>query len=93
MRVNLEARVLFTDHIFRAIRAQQPEITLDEVMLVSYQAWMNLDLSNKRKFQKIACVYIEDLKKGKDTTAVPKQKAVDPSVGQAILLQKQKAQD
>lgn len=62
-------------------------------MLVSYQAWMNLDLSNKRKFQKIACVYIEDLKKGKDTTAVPKQKTVDPSVGQAILLQKQKAQD
>lgn len=62
-------------------------------MLVSYQAWMNLDLSNKRKFQKIACVYIEDLKKGKDTTAVPKQKVVDPCVGQAILLQKQKAQD
>ena len=85
--------MVFTDHIFRAIRAQQPEITLDEVMLVSYQAWMNLDLSNKRKFQKIACVYIDDLKKGKDTTAVPKQKPVDPSVGQAILLQKQKAQD
>ena len=92
MRVNLEARVIFTDHIFRAIRAQQPEITLDEVMLVSYQAWMNLDISNKRKFQKTACVYIEDLKKGKDTTGVPKQKPVDPSVGQAIL-QKQKAQE
>ncbi len=37
VRINLEARVIFTDHIYQMLRVHYPEITLDEVMLISYQ--------------------------------------------------------
>ena len=48
-------------------------------MLVSYQAWINLDICSKRKFQRMACMYLDECKKPKEPNPVPKPKPVDNS--------------
>ncbi len=45
------------------MRMSNPEITLDEIMLVSYQSWVNMDPNQKRKFLKLAALHIEETKR------------------------------